>query len=398
MSGRFGTSCTLPNLPDLSSYRSMQKARPLSSFELRLHAISGILFAIFLFCYFYFAVSPCLSLGQHQLSGGLTTYDPLIGAIILTGLLVGLHRICERFFPCRGRLYAASYFPSSAIAIILTAFTPHLRILPLIVAALLIIIWIIVASNCTRQFHRPPIAGDDRLRPHLIGFLFIAITMGAFGNTNDVLSYEIRTARLAAEGSFDQALKIGSRSLATSHRLVALRSYAMSRTPGGLGEHIFEQPMPDSLCDAEILYLAPADSSTTLLPPDSLYRHLGLLPGKASPRGYFSACAKRRPTSAARDYYLCGLLLDKQLDKFCDELPHYYIVSDSTVLPKYYAQALVLYNRLNPQKGKVYNNPNIVANYIDFKEKGAQQHVPLARRNLLRREYGDTYWWYYYYH
>ena len=59
---------------------------------------------------------------------------------------------------------------------------------------------------------------------------------------------------------------------------------------------------------------------------------------------------------------------------------------------------MILYSRLCQNPIVRYADPNIAANYLDFKEKGEKIPDFKERRNLLWREYGDTYWWYYFYH
>lgn len=97
----------------------------------------------------------------------------------------------------------------------------------------------------------------------------------------------------------------------------------------------------------------------------------------------------------ARDYYLCALLLDRDLERFAQECVRLYPISDN--LPLHYAEALVLYNRFHPEQIVSGVDSHVVANYWDFKEREKSISSNTARCNLLRREFGATYWWYYFY-
>lgn len=367
-------------------------------FERRLHFIATSLIASFLFCSFYFTATPALTLAQHRISSGLTTYKPLAGAIILTMLLVGLQRLVQRFFPLYGKAYLFSYCPSFSIAIALTAFVPQAKTANLIAAGLFLLIWAIAtligkseaAARMTEKSSGTP-------RYHLLIFLVMALVTGLFMHPGEIISYEVRTSRYITENDYEKALQVGEKSLATSSRLTALRAFSMGQLPGGLGERLFSIPLPED-ATADVLLLTNADSCFSLFRPDTLYTHLGYAPNPGlSTTDFLERCARKNPQGLAKDYYLCALLLNKEVERFARDLPRYYVISDSTLLPHYYAEAMVLYNRLHPNISEGYKNPNIAANYIDFKEKERKEHNAIVRRNLLRREYGQTYWWFYFY-
>ena len=50
-------------------------------------AISAVLFLVFVFCYLYFYQADILAVSQHVLSGGKTSYEPTIGAALITLVL-----------------------------------------------------------------------------------------------------------------------------------------------------------------------------------------------------------------------------------------------------------------------------------------------------------------------
>lgn len=364
----------------------------------RVCAFVRILFAVFLFLYFYVLQSDVLALVQHRLSEGRTAYHDLWGAIILTGLLTALQVLVQRLVQFRPGAVLLSFVPSALLAVLLTAFLPGSSPAVPVLSLVLFLLWLPLCFVLRRQKAGASSAGTtvSLLTSRLTQLLPLLAYIGIAGNTNDILHYELYAARQLSDGKPEQALEAGRHSLATSPRLTALRAYALSRTDASLGDRLFEYPLPAG--GSEILLLRHADTLSTLFSPDSLSHLLHLRPRESeAARPYLEHTAQRTPDSAARDYWLCALLLDKDLDSFARELPRYYPVNDSTQLPLYYAQAIILYQRLRTRPSILWRNEAISANYRDFQETGRRHRHPTERSNQLRRTYGDTYWWYYFY-
>lgn len=384
-----------------SSSRSRVSSRT-SNNQQSAHAVLRVCFAVFLFLYFYLVQGDAISLLQHKLSGGATTYNPIIGSVILTILLVGLQWLIIRVVSYSEKLYVLSFLPSALLATLPTALFPDVRGGQFVVMVLLLAAW----TGISVFGKKDPIGrtNGNNATPwgsHAVWLFLLMLFMGLGSGSNDTMSYEVKTSRLLLSGDYAQAAEVGKRSLATSDRLTALRAYALSHEGKGLGATLFAYPLPSS--GSAALLLRAKDSLNVLFAPDSLYAYL------QSPRptngmkaaDYFRRAAEQHPQSAARDYWLCALLLDRDLERFVEELPHYYDVSDSatlsTTLPRYYVEAIVLHNRLATQDKFAFDAPNVTANYLDFKEKEKRIADVQSRRNLLWREYGDTYWWYYSY-
>lgn len=356
-----------------------------------------VLFAVYTFIGIYTCLSPTLTLAQHQLAKGQTTFEPFVGAIVLTAVALVIQYVICKLFRLADTKYVLSFFPSAMFIVLLTAFTPHVRILPLVVSGILLVVWIWLMGRSRRQGQGRRAPQGPMSFPAWSYFFAMAFYIGVCSNIADTINYEVKTAKHIMAGNFDKALLVGKGSLTTTPHLTALRMFAMAKNAAQPGETLFAYPLPAG--GSEILYFGPADSLDILLPADSLVKLLGI-PRSAKDKtsaDYFARAARRRPHSAARDYHLCGLLLDKDLKTFASELPKYYVVSDSVVLPKYYAQALILYQRQNPEIKPLYADPNVTQNYLDFRKEGDKQREPEAKRTTTWRLYGDTYWWYYYF-
>lgn len=371
----------------------------INPFQQRVHVVLRVLFAIFLFFDLLYSQAPVISLAQHQLSQGQTSYNPFVGAVVLTALLYGLQRLISRFIHFRNDFYVFSFYPSASVVVLLTAFTPETNYVVISILVVLWLVWLFMVWNDSIMGRwKRDVEENGRILPHAISFFVLGLFMGLCGNSNDIITYEVQTAKALNHQHYGKALKIGRQSLATSRSLTAMRAYALSHYENGLPEELFKYPLPDG--GSQMLYLHRGDTLNLLFSPDSLYTFIGCRPADdhLTAHEYFEKSVRHRPNGPARDYWLCALLLDKQLDRFVEELPKYYAVSDSIVLPHYYAEAMILYARLCPNALVKYADPNIAANYLDFKEKGEKIANYKERRNMLWVEYGDTYWWYYFYH
>ena len=337
-------------------------------------------FAAFLMMYFYKGAAPVLSLEQNYLSEGATSYSPLVGAIVLTCVLVWLQSLIAKNLRFSANVKMLSFLPSSVIAVSVTAFYPVVNVATLIFCGVLLIVWgaVVLKEQMKERMQRTRVNVSASLLQMLAMFLFI----GIFGNTDSILNYEVRAARLVSKGHYAEALRVGDKSLETSHNLMAIRAFALSHIPDGMGNQLFSFPIPEG--GSGNLTISEADSMAVMMNADSM---------RALARQSSSEKLAQRSKVVA-DYRLCAFLLDRNLEAFARELPHYYGMGD---LPKYYAQAMVLYSRQNPRQTGGYNNQNVLADYMDFKEEGDKYSNEEEKKGALMKDYGDTYWWYYFF-
>ncbi|MBQ2535492.1 MAG: hypothetical protein II549_01150 [Bacteroidaceae bacterium] len=109
------------------------------------------------------------------------------------------------------------------------------------------------------------------------------------------------------------------------------------------------------------------------------------------------------------DYYLCSLLLDKNLKEFQRQLPRYYNLADSIVgaydsLPRAYREALLQIGKKNyALQGKIVvgadtlaalSDYEMVDRFREYNEYKATYADETERINKTHREFGNTYWWY----
>lgn len=365
----------------------------------RVRTLMCALFALFLFVYLYVFQSPLLALVQHQLAEGQTVYMPLISALVLTVLLMLLQRLLVKWVYFSDVTYSFSFIPSALLAILLTAFTPEPSV-PILVACTVFLLWFVGVVGYT-LCHRDQSGFAQRTFAHtvclhLLAFLPTGILMGAASHSQDVLTYELQVGRLSTRQQYEEALEVGRRSLATSSRLTALRAYALAHTPEGLGERFFTYPLSGT--GSGQLMFSPADTLKQLLCPDSLYADFLVWPSTVeSPLAFWKRVKTKSSSVHVKDYWLTALLLEKELDTFVKELPMYYPLSDSISLPRHYGEALTLYAVSHHKNLAFPSDSAYIVSYNRFvreKEMGGDYR---ETQNLLRRQYGDTYWWYYYF-
>ena len=381
---------SIETLSFVPMFRNNQK----SIATLRVRAFMRVLFGLFLFVYFYFLQSPLLSLVQLHLSEGKTVYYPLVSAVVLSGLLLLVQKLVAKWIDFTETLYFFSYVPSVILAVVTTAFTPTMNVPVLVFCAVALVGFVLAAVICVKL--SPHEERDNSyarlLTTHALGMVFVMSSLGLFSNSNDVTTYEIQTAHLIQNLEYEEALHIGQRSAATSSRLTALRAYALSHTPQGMGERLFTYPL--TTAGAEQLLFAQEDTLAQLLPPDSLYAELGVWRSeKETAIQFLQRALQRNEKQIVKDYWLTGLLLERNLEKFVSDFSA--CCPDSVALPRHYQEALVLYRALYHRPVPQNVDSAVTKSYEDYRQLGEQYEDALVRRNQLYRAYSNTYWWYF---
>ena len=95
------------------------------------------------------------------------------------------------------------------------------------------------------------------------------------------------------------------------------------------------------------------------------------------------------------DYELCGLLINKDLDRFVEVLPRYYKIDKQ--LPRYYKEALIQYNHLRSNRQVNYEDEVLETDYQDMQRIEQQYSDPKAQQMAVFNHYEGTYWYFYAY-
>lgn len=340
----------------------------------------AIAFWVFSFVYLFFYQAEVLAAGQHVLSGGKTYYHRLIGALLITFSLYMLQWLVAYLVPLYKRGHALTYFPSLLILTVITDFSPDtaqtaswsgwwiaVPILVVLYGAVMWVLWQI-------QPYEPEDAGSGLMARKVwlnlltMGIMFVAV--GIFSNGDEAFHYRVRMEQLIAQGKYDEALKVGRRSLATDSALTMLRAYALSRQ-GVLGERFFHFPM---------------DEGTDQLAADSTGMNAVLIPDSV-------ICQWTQTPRARVDYRLVNLLLDRDLATFANIV---YKVYPDSLMPKHFAEAMVWYHYYSGKPMKEMADNVTETDFMDFRKMEKEQKGVKAQ-NQLRRTFGNTYWYYYKY-
>lgn len=368
-----------------------------------IRVMCAIVFVLFSFSWLYFFQADVLATVQHVLSGGMTSYNALAGSAVMTIVLLILQLIIFFITRLTKRFHALTYLPSMLLLAILTdvdlqadgslkyGVSWHFPVIVLLVW--LPLVWIarlyqeIEESASYSYFSRLMVI-------NLATLALMIIFVARMGNTNAVFHYRTSMEAQMVKGDFASALKVGDRSLESDHNLLMLRMYALARE-NALSERLFDYPVTGS---ASQMLPTNGTSRMLLYPVDSLYRFMGARPARKMEPMLYLRLLERQDSVVPRqvaDYYLCGLLIDRQIDRFAKDITRYYPVDEH--LPRHYREALTLYTHLRSHPSLVYKHPVTEENWNNLQELESRYPDRTERKGKVFDLYGNTYWYYYEY-
>ena len=364
----------------------------------------ALIFIAFSFLWLYRFQADVLAAAQHVLSGGTTRYNPLLGAVLITVLLQLLQLLVYTVFHLTNRGHALTYFPSMLALALISAINTDLAQsyawgLWWLLVPLVLIGWvgICLVVRYIQNVEPDKNAIEFFSRPMWINMLSLFVMMmivAAISNTNAVFHYRMRAETCLLQGDYEGALETGCESLESDADLQMIRMYAMAQR-GELGERLFHYPIVGS---SSLMLPTNGETHFVRYPVDSLYRAFGARPARNMlPAAYLKALANQ---PLVRDYDLCGLLIDRQLDTFVERLQYYYASDDSldtSSLPKHYCEALTLYCHSRRHPALIYRNPVMEEDYRNLQELELKYLDATERKGKVENLYRDTYWYYYKY-
>jgi hypothetical protein len=363
--------------------------------------VCAVCFLLFSFVWLFAFQADVLTVAQHVLSKGVTHYDRTVGAVLITVSLYLLQLLVYTFTRLSRRTHALTYLPSFLLLAMLSDFNTdsgrHIDIGTWAwLAPAMLVLWG-VGVWLSRQLL--PFETDSKVptgffsRRTWVNLLQMAVMMlavAAIANTNAVYHFKAHAETALMRGDADEALRVGSKSIETDRQLTMLRIYTLSRKEL-LGERLFNYPIAGTSED-----MLPMNGDLLILPADSIWKHLGGRPiYKLSVARYFEALQKDSlATPAVTDYLLCARLIDRDLNGFVKML-----AADSIVgsLPRYYREALVLYQHINANPSTAFNDSALEEEWQAVQELKEQYAAPRERQLKLFEKYRDTYWYYYEY-
>lgn len=216
----------------------------------------------------------------------------------------------------------------------------------------------------------------NTLVPNLLIMQIMCMGCLTLSNTDEVFHYEAEVDAALLKQDYRKALSVGAGSYRSSRELSVMRAYALSRTDS-LADKLFAYPQ----YDASRGLLFDERHVRTWLKPESIYQYLGDFPRQdESIVAYLRRlCYSETGNEPVLDYYLCAILLRKELDCFLRELDYFCYIEPA--LPKAYKEALYLY----------------YVQHADWKppfDMSELEDAYKAYRSSPHR-HRDTYWYYY---
>lgn len=361
-----------------------------------------IAFCIFTFSFLFFYQSDILTMEQHILSGGLTKYNKTIGSIIITALLYLLHLGLDEATGKCVRYPALTYLPSAILLAMLTDVNPDIEygydlgkwswILPLFLIIYGIVLYY-AANRIDSSDSESNMNHYQQISVNLLILLCTFLCVGCLSNSNRTFHKRMEIDNLIAQHKFKDALAVETMPTDNDSNITMLRAFALAKE-SMLGDKLFEY-RPKGGSDA----LLPYKRTKCLIASNNEIYNFIAKPVKQQmrPMKYLVWMKNHRlAKKPLRDYMLCGLLLDKQIDLFVKELMNEKNI-ELKKLPKHYKEALILYNHIRTTPIVTYNNVIMDADYLDMQTIMRSSYNKAMTKAKAEKSFGNTYWYYFFY-
>ena len=364
--------------------------------------VCAVIFLLFSFCWLYWFQAGVMAVAQHVLSGGMTHYDRLVGAVIITLVLQLVQIVVYAMTRLSGRTHALTYLPSLLTLALFSSYDVSTGfgwslwawLLPLVLVVWGVVVW---ASRRVLPFenrHQSNGFFSQCMWLNLLQMVVMMVGVALLSNTHAVFHYKAHAETALEHGNTAEALRVGSRSSETDESLTMLRLFALSLNER-IGDSLFCYPIKGTSRD--MLPLSGSKSRLLLLPDSILWQHFGRRPDSLmTVRQYLDSLeTDSMATPAFRDYRLAGYLIDRQLDSFFAMLPRYYTSLSPDSLPIHYREALILFQ--HQRDTLLFNDSLTLLRWHHFLQYDSIYPTPHERQIRMEPQDTHTYWFYYFY-
>ena len=379
----------------------MKSAREIRLFRM-VRIVCAIVFALFAFTYLSVHQAPLLEVVYDMTATGKLQYDANITAAVITAVLLLATLWINKFAKFNREWEALSYLPASIALAFMTDIDRSIYVDGessarwIWIGATIIFIYIF-SSWVLRRVLFMRIKDITRATNRIMWRNFLLFTIifsitGFLTNNDEDFKHECILYHYIKKGDFDKAKKVAARSLTASPELTAGRAYTLANK-SEMGELLFTYPQYYGVNG-----LLPGKEQTSPIAAATIYDYLKVAPMQGESTIEFLARAAQTDTAAtaAKEYYLAALLLDKRLEEFADTLSGFYNPSDTAALPRHYKEALLLNAKKNNTQPP-FDDKALEAEYNRFTQLEKEYTTTHVRRNYARKLFGKTYWWYYIY-
>lgn len=366
------------------------------------YCICAVCFALFSFLYLYVFQPDLVSQEQYAFSHGATSYSPLLGALLVTSILMLIAGVVHKFTRFSASCCSFALCVPSFLLSLVTCLRfdetagyamsiPYGRIFGVVLAY--IIIYIICRMYSDLKINKDSFS--SLLSPNMLILSASLFLTCLLGNGQNTLHHELRMARLVHEGRCVEALEVGV-DAPPSVRLGTLRVAALLQS-GDLAQRLFSFPMVEG--SAQLLPSV-SDSLCVFSPENGIYKILGSKPSDIAQWDVTRFLSFVNNTDSLGNEYvsqllLCSYLLDRNLDAFVRELQLQTDSLSASMLPIHYREALALYHHQHPSLQ--YEDEETELHHAEFQRLmqsyASQSEKAYASRDLFR----GTYWDYYFF-
>lgn len=380
-----------------------------------LNGMCAIVFTLFTWCYLFFFQADIIAVAQHVLSGGVTTYNRTVGAVLITTVLIILQLVVYSLTNLRNAFHPFTYLPSAVVLSMVTNIDGDIdRVQSLTLWSIALLVSVIVALVTVfamRQLQNKTFSSYENVTIHtvwktLLIFFIMFCGICIVANTDAVFHYRAKSESRLIEGDYDGAMEVGRKSLETDSSLTMIRVYALA-CKGELGERLFSYPIK---CSGNAIVPMPTDSAQLAsgtastvrfqrYPLKCFYARLGACPPcSLSAVRYLHLLEKRgKATPVVKDYVLAIHLIDKDIDGFAKDFIKYYGNPDSVgnSMPRHYQEAMTLYRHQRTNPIAQYHNEVLETDYQDFQKLMRKYPLESERKLNAFKQYYGSYWYYF---
>lgn len=344
-----------------------------------IRVVCTILFCLFSFCYLFFFQTELMMMAQTVLSGGATHYVRLNGALIITAVLWIIQLGVFYFSKLSKRYYAVTYLPSFLLLTVLTSVdnnTPGsvglrhwLWLTPLLLIACFWLVRLLGKMQAFEDATRDTGLLSGMMWENLMQMSVMMLMVCLIANGDDTLHRRMKMETYYSRGDYDGVLDVMSRTTRADAAMTMLCAAALSE----------RRELPDRLFEFPVV------GGGKALKPIGNSRKVVNIPD--------SIVAETIDRNGS-DYLLCQLLMDRNLPEFIDQLTAHHLINAE--LPRYYREAVILFNDLYPDYSIKYVDDDYMARYKAF---GGIMYQDIPEKKKMfesHRNFSDTYWWYYY--
>ncbi len=371
------------------------------SVEIFVSGVCSVIFCAFTFLYLFFFQNDLLAYVQKCLSHGMTVYNALPGAVIITAVLFLLSLLSATVLLRHFSFMPAIYHMPSALVLAIVC-DVHIRgdgVSGLYgdkwVGCTVVFVLLLLANFLLRNRE---IRFINRQKSFLVNLLaiFIIILIAVFtGNTNEADHVRLRSERYIMNDDYEGVIRLVGKHAVNTPEMTMLKAFALAKT-GRMGDMFFER----NVVKGSENLLPSKDNRLLLMPSMKIFRAIGGVPSEGMSARVFleKLYGMGKITPVGRNYLYTACLLDRDVEAFAGYFRQDY---DTTqYVPKHYAEALEIYRY---EHGEMHGNDpghdilkpgDCFADFLTMKNSTLND---VLRENSVRDVYGGTYWFYYFF-